>query len=177
MLKETLKRVLPKKVVSGISHIKGSMRRIVLLCRGDGYFAVLQRGRREFSFSQNGEDLFIHRALRFVTTGAITYMDVGCNDPYKLNNTAHLIELHRVLKGVEVEPNPDMCKKIAKARPQDECLNIGLCVDRQNGGGERLSPIILWKQTRSILFLRRRQSCIQSKDTRFLEKSKWRLEA
>lgn len=100
------------------------------------YVEALYRGAAEISFSQSGEDLFIRLALRLMQKNEITYMDVGCNDPYELNNTAMLYKWFNVKKGVAVEPNPDMCDRIKRARPDAVCLNIGLCaVDRTGGGG------------------------------------------
>ena len=51
-------------------------------------------------------------------------MDVGAHDPFYLSNTA--IFYKNGSHGVNIEPNPVLCKKIAKYRKRDINLQIGI---------------------------------------------------
>lgn len=83
--------------------------------------------RFKMTYSQSGEDTIIVFLLQAILRKkSITYMDVGCNHPYTLNNTALLREYFDIKRGVLVEPNPDMCRLLQKKRKKDICLNIGL---------------------------------------------------
>jgi len=72
------------------------------------------------SYSQCGEDLIIdtyfHKTKGF-------YIDVGANDPIKLNNTFFFYK--KGWRGINIEPNMVLIKKIRKKRPKDINLNIG----------------------------------------------------
>lgn len=82
------------------------------------------------SFSQEGEDLIVNMLLQSekIVTKDITYLDIGCNDPIALNNTFLLSKLYTVKKGILVEPNTQLSKKIAKVRPNDIVINKGVGV-------------------------------------------------
>ena len=86
-----------------------------------------KRWDRETSFSQCGEDLIVSYILKnMMNVNKISYLDIGCNHPYRLNNTAILREKFEVRKGVLVEPNPDVVNLIRRKRKKDICLNIGV---------------------------------------------------
>jgi len=76
------------------------------------------------SYSQCGEDLIVNFAFRELGLGKITYLDIGAHDALYLNNTAFFYK--QGSRGVCVEPDPALFKKIKRARPKDVCLNIGI---------------------------------------------------
>jgi FkbM family methyltransferase len=80
----------------------------------------LERVRR--SFSQNGEDVIIHKMLGNKKKGF--YVDVGANDPLRFNNTMYFYV--RGWKGINIEPDFNCFKKIEKERPRDINLNLGI---------------------------------------------------
>lgn len=156
MIKAAVKKVMPKWMKESVKKARQQAKfKKYLMENADNlkylnyavdnreYIEALCRGDAIISFSQSGEDLSIRYALYRMQKSEITYMDVGCNDQYKLNNTAMLRKWFKIKKGVAVEPNPDMCGRIRSARPDAVCLNIGLCaVDRTGAGGQSLSLCI-----------------------------------
>ena len=74
------------------------------------------------SFSQNGEDLVIHRLLKNKKKGF--YVDIGANDPTRFNNTKYFYL--RGWRGINIEPNFNCFVRIKKERPRDINLNIGI---------------------------------------------------
>ena len=85
------------------------------------------KGNARISFSQSGEDLLIKSAIDHYSIKDITYLDIGANHPVKGNNTFFFYQ--RGYRGVLVEPNPVLYKKLVVQRPQDICLNIGVGID------------------------------------------------
>lgn len=83
-----------------------------------------------YSFSQEGEDRIVKMLLQSeeIVSNDVTYLDIGCNDPIALNNTFLLSNSFTVKKGVLVEPNTRLSKKIAKSRPNDIVINKGVGV-------------------------------------------------
>ena len=53
-----------------------------------------------------------------------SYIDIGANSPFALNNTAMLYE--QGSRGVNIEPNPILFKDIVSVRKQDTNLMIGI---------------------------------------------------
>ena len=89
--------------------------------------ALLARNKSgERSFSQAGEDLIVKFALQYLGIRSITYLDIGANDPIRLNNT-YLFYL-RGCKGVLVEPNVALCERLRAVRPRDMTLAAGIGV-------------------------------------------------
>lgn len=82
------------------------------------------------SFSQEGEDRIVKMLLysEKIVNDDVTYLDIGCNDPIILNNTYLLSKSFTVKKGVLVEPNTQLSKQIAIARPNDIVVNKGVGV-------------------------------------------------
>jgi methyltransferase FkbM-like protein len=78
------------------------------------------------SFAQSGEDLIAHFIFHYLQIPKITYMDVGAHDPVAINNTYFFYR--RGFRGVLVEPNVEMCKKLRAVRPQDTTLEAGIGV-------------------------------------------------
>ncbi len=80
----------------------------------------------EMSFAQSGEDLVVHYMLYYMQIPKITYLDVGAHDPVVINNTYYFYR--RGLRGVLVEPNVEMTKKLRAVRPGDTTLEAGIGV-------------------------------------------------
>ncbi len=83
------------------------------------------------SYSQCGEDVVMNHLINWLGLSEITYLDIGTNDPKKFNNTYFFYRKSNY--GVLVEPSPELCKKIIKARPNDVCINagVGISVDKE----------------------------------------------
>lgn len=78
----------------------------------------------KLSFSQCGEDLIVDYIFKLRGISKPTYLDIGANDPYYLNNTA--IFYQRGSKGINVDANPSCISKFLIERPKDTNLNIGI---------------------------------------------------
>ena len=76
------------------------------------------------SYSQLGEDRMIEWALDLLGIKMPTYLDIGTNHPRYLNNT--YLFYKKGCKGVCVEPNPILCKKIRQKRKRDVCMQAGI---------------------------------------------------
>lgn len=81
----------------------------------------------KFSFSQAGEDLIIKFIIDSLKIKEFTYLDIGANHPYNMNNTYLLYSLG--FSGVCIEPNPLYFKQIKSQRKRDICLNVGVGVN------------------------------------------------
>lgn len=76
------------------------------------------------TYSQNGEDIIINLAFKYLGIGVPSYIDIGANHPLKGNNTALFYK--RGARGINIEPNPEIFKQLARARKEDINLNIGI---------------------------------------------------
>jgi FkbM family methyltransferase len=74
------------------------------------------------SFSQNGEDVVLWRALRGVTGGR--YIDVGANDPVK--DSVTMAFYSRGWSGVTVEPDPAFAALLRQHRPRDLVIEAAI---------------------------------------------------
>lgn len=74
------------------------------------------------SYSHLGEDLFLSRCFPKGYKGF--FVDVGANDPKRLNNSYYFYK--RGWRGINIEPDPKCFEKIEKQRPEDINLNIGI---------------------------------------------------
>ena len=74
------------------------------------------------SHSQYLEDVFIDSIFRGKQNG--TYVDIGANDPSELSNTKRFYD--RGWRGVNVEPDVRMYRKLCAERPEDTNLNLGI---------------------------------------------------
>lgn len=79
------------------------------------------------SFSQGGEDLLVLKILEGRGVKNFSYLDIGANHPYHLNNTALMYILGG--RGINIEPNPVQADLIRRARPRDITLNIGAAAE------------------------------------------------
>jgi len=112
LLKKILKGFLPEKTVLALSRIKTS---------------VTTRSWKK-TYSQCGEDVIIKYAFDTIGKKDITYIDIGANAPKRGSNTFLFYKHSR--KGICIEPNPRLFKKIKRVRKKDACLNVGI-TDKQ----------------------------------------------
>lgn len=80
----------------------------------------------EESFSQCGEDRIIHFLCGYLGINKIDYIDVGAHDPVQGNNT--YLFYRKGHRGLLIEPNVEMCRKIRRERPEDRVLEAGIGV-------------------------------------------------
>lgn len=83
-----------------------------------------ERFRPKVSYSQCGEDIIVDFIFMWLGKQKISYLDIGTNDPVKLNNTYFFYKKNS--SGVLVEPDPRLYKKIRRKRSGDICLNAGV---------------------------------------------------
>lgn len=76
------------------------------------------------SFSQNGEDILIKTIFDIRKINQISYLDIGANDPVKLNNT--YLFYRNKSQGVNVDANPKLIANMDRVRPRDKNVNIGI---------------------------------------------------
>ena len=76
------------------------------------------------SYSQCGEDLIIRYIFNLRGIKNPSYIDIGANDPFFLNNTA--IFYKNGSKGINIEANPQLAKNFKIHRKKDINLNIGI---------------------------------------------------
>jgi FkbM family methyltransferase len=85
--------------------------------------APLYQGRR--SFAQQGEDLILYNLLRHdLGIETPSYLDIGAGDPVLSNNTYALYLTGS--RGVLVEPNPVLVRKLKAVRPGDVVVACGV---------------------------------------------------
>lgn len=75
-------------------------------------------------YSQEGEDIVLWRMLNPLSLPPGRYVDVGCNHPYHMSNTAMFYT--QGWSGVAIDPNPDYAAEFAKYRPRDTFINCGV---------------------------------------------------
>ena len=73
-------------------------------------------------YSQYHEDLIIDSLMQCKDNGF--YIDIGANDPIELSNTARFYQ--RGWSGINIEPNPELYRRLAESRKRDINLNIGI---------------------------------------------------
>jgi len=84
----------------------------------------------KLTYSQCGEDIIINHIVKnILKITNISYLDIGTNHPKKGNNTYKFYQ--EGCRGVCVEPNPFLVKKINKERPGDKCLSVGVSVKEE----------------------------------------------
>jgi FkbM family methyltransferase len=88
--------------------------------------STLYQGRR--SFAQQGEDLILYNLLwHDLKIQLPSYLDIGAGDPVLSNNTYALYLTGS--RGVLVEPNPTLVRKLKATRPGDIVLGCGVGLD------------------------------------------------
>ena len=76
------------------------------------------------SYSQCGEDLIVQYIFKLRGINMPSYIDIGANDSFFINNTA--IFYKKGCRGINIEANPYLIDKLLKDRPEDINLNIGV---------------------------------------------------
>ncbi|MFZ5765135.1 MAG: FkbM family methyltransferase [Thermodesulfobacteriota bacterium] len=76
------------------------------------------------SYSQSGEDIIVQRVLGRMGVKEVRYLDIGANDPVRLNNTYLLYK--KGGRGVLVEPDPALCRRLSRRRKGDVVLQAGI---------------------------------------------------
>jgi FkbM family methyltransferase len=76
------------------------------------------------SYSQCGEDLIARYVFERRQITKPSFIDIGANHPYFINNTALFYKLG--CKGITIEANPTLTKLFKVHRPKDVHLNIGI---------------------------------------------------
>lgn len=74
------------------------------------------------SYSQEGEDLVVARLFKESEIG--TYIDIGCNHPWRFSNTYYFYL--RGWSGVCIDPLPGLSSVYAKKRPKDKFIGAGV---------------------------------------------------
>jgi FkbM family methyltransferase len=78
----------------------------------------------KISYSQCGEDILINYIFSLRGIVKPSYIDIGANHPFFINNTALFYE--RGCRGINIEANPNLLKQFEIDRPHDINLNIGI---------------------------------------------------
>ena len=102
-----------------------------------------ERFRPKVSYSQCGEDLIVDFIFMWLGRKNITYLEIGTNDPCKLNNTYFFYK--KKCRGVLIEPDPRLFNKIKKRRSGDICLNAGV----GSGAGSDITFFLMQPDTLS----------------------------
>src|SRR5688572_28592456 len=83
-----------------------------------------RRGFRKVSYSQCGEDILVDYVLTLRGIQRPSYLDIGANHPFFINNTAkfYLEGSHRI----NIEANHELIGNFLRHRPNDINLNVGV---------------------------------------------------
>lgn len=113
------------------------------------------------SYSQNGEDLVIHKLLGNKKRGF--YVDVGANDPVRFSNTQHFYRIG--WRGINIEPNFNCFIKIKNARKRDLNLNFGI-------GGKRSKIMFYQFNFHTLSTFSKKEALLYQKQGYKLDKTK-----
>lgn len=94
--------------------------------------------RANLFYSQFGEDLIVRHIFSQLGIYSPFYIDIGAHHPSFLNNT--FLFYRNGASGLNIEPDPFLFKKIAKRRPRDINLNVGVSF---NGQEEKIDFYIM----------------------------------
>jgi FkbM family methyltransferase len=78
----------------------------------------------QLGYAQFGEDLILSHLFHQLGIHKPTYLDIGANEPRYISNTYFFYQ--RGSRGVLIEPNPFLYKKLKAVRPHDTVLNTGI---------------------------------------------------
>lgn len=87
---------------------------------------VSSRTRDKRTYAQCGEDQIVYFILGYLNVRKSDYLDVGAWAPILNNNTYLFYTLG--YRGVLIEPNVGVCKKLREVRPKDRVLEAGIGV-------------------------------------------------
>ena len=96
----------------------------------------------QMSYAQCGEDLIASFIVQYLKLPKATYLDVGAHDPVAINNTYYFYT--HGSRGVLVEPNVEMCKKLRAVRPKDTTLEAGIGVTAEREADYYLMTESAW---------------------------------
>ncbi|MDB5118032.1 MAG: SAM-dependent methyltransferase [Mucilaginibacter sp.] len=96
------------------------------------------RRRANLFYSQLGEDLIVRHIFSQLGIYSPFYIDIGAHHPSFLNNT--FLFYRNGASGLNIEPDPFLFKEIAKRRPRDINLNVGVSF---NGQEEKIDFYIM----------------------------------
>jgi FkbM family methyltransferase len=91
---------------------------------GSLYNRIKRSKYEHVSYSQSGEDIIIRYIFLLRNMKQFSYLDLGANQPFFLNNTA--LFYMKGCRGVNVEANSGLIELFQKQRPADLNLNIGV---------------------------------------------------
>jgi FkbM family methyltransferase len=89
-------------------------------------------------YAQSGEDIIMAHLFYKHDIKYPSYLDIGANHPAFISNTYYFYT--RGSKGVCVEPNPHLYKKIKDLRPRDTVINAGIGIDTRESADFYLFP-------------------------------------
>ncbi len=92
----------------------------------------------QLTYAQSGEDLILASLFYKLSIDKPSYLDIGANHPAYISNTYYFYL--RGSRGVCIEPNPFLNKKIKKLRRKDTVLNVGVGVNGQSEADFYLFP-------------------------------------
>lgn len=78
----------------------------------------------KISYSQCGEDIIIEGIFKQLGIKNPKYIDIGAHHPTLFSNTYTFYK--KGSRGVCIEPDPELFKKIKNKRSRDICLNVGI---------------------------------------------------
>jgi FkbM family methyltransferase len=76
------------------------------------------------TYAQSGEDRIVYFILGYLGIQKKDYLDIGAWEPIANNNTYLFYRLG--YRGLLIEPNVTLCKKLREVRPQDRVLEAGI---------------------------------------------------
>lgn len=76
------------------------------------------------SYSQCGEDLIINYLFSLRGLDMPSYIDIGANHPWFINNTAFFYK--KGCRGLNIEPNSELVMLFKQERPLDKSINMGI---------------------------------------------------
>ena len=127
-----------KKYKINFMHIKNKFKEL-FLSKKNRILAY-----RKNSFSQSGEDMIIRYLFDHINVVKPTYIDIGANYPFELNNTATFYLSGS--KGICIEPNPELYNDLCFHRYKDLNLNIGV------GNEEKISDFYILSDNKLCTF-------------------------
>jgi FkbM family methyltransferase len=92
----------------------------------------------QVAYAQSGEDLILNHLFYKLNISQPSYLDIGANHPAYISNT-YFFYL-RGSRGVCIEPNPVLYKKIKQFRPGDTVINAGVGIKEQDKADFYLFP-------------------------------------
>lgn len=76
------------------------------------------------SYAQCGEDSIARFVFDGLRVARPSYLDLGAHDPVRMSNT--FLFYCAGSRGVCVEPDPALFRRLKRKRPRDTCLNVGV---------------------------------------------------